>query len=248
MITEQLKIEILAHAKKSEPQESCGFVVSGQDEFFYYPCENVAGDPESFFEIAPEAYIQTESLGEIVAIVHSHPNGEPVLSIADRQMQDLSQSDWWLVCNGELHIFPKIQPLIGREFIHGTTDCYSIYKDFYYLAGLDMDEFKRQDYWWEKGENLYLENIEGQGFERLPEDAELQIGDVILMQVGASVPNHAGIYIGNQMVLHHSPNRLSKRDLYDGYWFKHTHSIWRYKRWSQLDFTAALNNLARSLS
>ncbi|SUU51190.1 tail assembly protein [Actinobacillus pleuropneumoniae] len=97
-------------------------------------------------------------------------------------MQDLSQLDWWLVCNGELHIFPKIQPLIGREFIHGTTDCYSIYKDFYYLAGLDMDEFKRQDYWWEKGENLYLENIEGQGFERLSEDAELQVGDVILMQ------------------------------------------------------------------
>ncbi|SUU51192.1 tail assembly protein [Actinobacillus pleuropneumoniae] len=78
MIAEHIKIEILAHAKKSEPQESCGFVVSGQDEFFYYPCENVADDPESFFEIAPEAYIQAESLGEIVAIVHSHPNGEPV--------------------------------------------------------------------------------------------------------------------------------------------------------------------------
>lgn len=248
MITEQLKTEILAHAKKSEPQESCGFVISSSGVLFYFPCENVASDPESFFEIALEAYEQAEELGEIVAIVHSHPVDEQKLSIADRQMQDLSQLDWWLVCGDNLQIFPKIEPLVGREFIHGTTDCYSIFKDFYFLAGLDMDQFEREDGWWAKGKNLYLDNIEGQGFERLAPDEQPQVGDVIFMQVGADVPNHAAIYIGDQMVLHHSPKRLSKRDLYDGYWFKHTHSIWRYKKWSQLDFTVPLNNLARSLS
>ena len=86
------------------------------------------------------------------------------------------------------------------------------------------------------------------GFKRLNPEETLQIGDVILMQVGADVANHAAIYLGEQMVLHHSPQRLSKRDLYDGYWLKHTHSIWRYKEWSKLDFTVPLNSLARNLS
>jgi len=79
-----------------------------------------------------------------------------------------------------------------------------------------------------------------QGFEQVKEP---QVGDVILISVGANVPNHAAIYVGDQMVLHHAPKRLSKRDLYDGYWLKHTHSIWRYREWSTLDFTVPLNSL-----
>ena len=107
-----------------------------------------------------------------------------------------------------------------------------------------MPNFEREDYWWEDGGNLYLDNIETQGFEQVKEP---QIGDVILISVGANVPNHAAIYVGDQMVLHHAPKRLSKRDLYDGYWLKHTHSIWRYREWSMLDFTVPLNSLELNL-
>ena len=106
-----------------------------------------------------------------------------------------------------------------------------------------MDEFNRPDEWWHNGQNLYLDNLEGQGFKRLDSQETLQIGDVILMQVGANVPNHAGIYLGEQQVLHHSPKRLSKRDLYDGYWLKHTHSIWRHHNAEQLDFSIPLSTL-----
>ncbi|MDG6483373.1 phage tail protein, partial [Glaesserella parasuis] len=37
--------QILYHAKRSEPHESCGFVVSKGGELRYFPCENVAVDP-----------------------------------------------------------------------------------------------------------------------------------------------------------------------------------------------------------
>ena len=205
---------ILDHAKQCEPQEACGLILSDpmMGERFYYPCQNVAADPLNFFEISPEEQIEAEKVGWIEAIVHSHPNGEPVLSLADRQV-----------------------------FAH--TDCYTLFKDFYFLAGLDMDEFNRPDEWWHNGQNLYLDNLEGQGFKRLDSQETLQIGDVILMQVGANVPNHAGIYLGSQMVLHHSPKRLSKRDLYDGYWLKHTHSIWRHNNAEQLGFSIPLGIL-----
>lgn len=123
-------------------------------------------------------------------------------------------------------------------------DCYTLFRDFYRLSGREFPNFERQEYWWEDGFDLYLDNMEKHGFEKVNEP---QIGDVILISIGSDVPNHAAIYVGNQMVLHHAPKRLSKRDLYDGYWLKHTHSIWRHKEWSTFDFTVPLNSLELNL-
>lgn len=226
----------------------CGFVILNGGELEFINCENIADDPENFFEISPDDFVAVGSRYDIVAIAHSHPGGEPVLSVADFQMQQNTGMDWWLVCGGDVYQFPFFEPLLGRQFVHGHTDCYTLFRDFYRLAGKEFPNFERDDYWWEDGFNLYMDHMEEQGFERLTDVKELQVGDVILIQVGADVPNHAAIYIGDQMVLHHSPCRLSKRDLYDGYWLKHTHSLWRFKNWSQLNFTAPLNSLAVSLS
>lgn len=246
-----IKQSILTHAESVAHQECCGLILADDMDGLvcYYPCRNVADDPENYFEVDPEDYAEAESLGEILAVVHSHPNGEARLSIADRYMQDLLGLDFWLVCDGKLYFYPKIAPLVGRDFIHGKQDCYSIFRDFYFLAGADLPDFPRVDNWWEKGYNLYLANMAKHGFELVQDVSSLQVGDVILMQVGATIPNHAGIYIGNQTVLHHGPKRLSKRDLYDGYWLKHTHSIWRLNKWqrSQLDFSVTLNHLAKDL-
>lgn len=236
----KLHNEIIKYSKSKEPQESCGFVVLVGCEKVFMPCENVAEDKENHFEISPEDYIKASEKGEIVALVHSHPQGELKLSLSDLQTQLYSQLDFWLVCDERIKIFPKIPFLIGREFKHGEMDCYTIFRDFYRLSGYEMPNFEREDYWWEDGKNLYLDNIEKQGFEQV---SEPQIGDVILISVGANVPNHAAIYVGEQMVLHHAPKRLSKRDLYDGYWLKHTHSIWRHREWLTLDFMVPLNSL-----
>lgn len=248
MIEARLKSEILTYCQTAVPYEACGFVILRYqtNEPVFLPCENMAADPENYFEIAPDDFVRTELQGEIIALVHSHPFGEMKLSVADRQMQDNCRLDFWLVCGSELQIFPTIPPLVGRKFVHGQQDCYTLFRDFYFLAGADLPDFERPDEWWLTGGNLYLENMAQHGFKRLDKGEDLQLGDVILMQIGANVPNHAGIYLGDQVVLHHGPKRLSKRDLYNGYWLKHTHSIWRLNEWhlSQLDFTVALNHLA----
>lgn len=246
-IPEKLKTELIKLAKQNEPREMCGFIILNGGELEFINCENIADDPENFFEISPDDFVSVGSPHDIVSIIHSHPGGEPVLSVADFQMQQNTGMDWWLVCGDDVYQFPFFEPLLGRQFVHGHTDCYTLFRDFYRLSGKEFPNFERDDYWWEDGFNLYMDHMEEQGFERLTDVKELQVGDVILIQVGADVPNHAAIYIGDQMVLHHSPRRLSKRDLYDGYWLKHTHSLWRFKNWSQLNFTAALNNLEVSL-
>ncbi|MBE2898071.1 C40 family peptidase [Pasteurellaceae bacterium 20609_3] len=239
----KLQDTILNYSKQQEPREMCGFVVFDGDKKIFLPCENIADDGENYFEIHPDDWLKAQLYDGIVALVHSHPDGKPILSEADRQMQVQSALDWWVVCNGEIHKYRNIAPLTGREFIHGEQDCYSIVRDAYMLSGLDLPDFERWDDWWYDNRTLYLENIEKCGFYQVDKP---QIGDVILITIGADVPNHAAVYLGNNYVIHHSPKRLSKRDLYDGYWLKHTHSIWRNKRWLQLDFTAILNDLAIS--
>ncbi|MDH2923801.1 proteasome lid subunit RPN8/RPN11 [Nicoletella semolina] len=250
-IPDHLKTEILSHAKATVPQEACGFVVSRyQDsELIYLPCENVALDPVNYFDIDADDFVQAELQGEIVAVVHSHPDsdtekGLPYLSTADRECQVQLNLPFWLVCDGELQIFRPIAPLIGRRFENNQQDCRNIILDSYMLAGRDIPDRSRYEFNWFEQANLYEEGLIAWGFERLAFDAAPQLGDVILLQIGSPVANHAGIYLGNQMMLHHSQGRLSARVPYDGSWLSHTHSIWRDKQWQQLSFTAILNDLA----
>lgn len=111
------------------------------------------------------------------------------------------------------------------------------------LAGAELPDKSVYDFDWFKRENLYEEGLARCGFEKLAHDKPPQTGDVILIQVGAEVANHAGVYLGDQLLLHHSEGRLSARVPYDGFWLKQTHSIWRFKAWQKLNFTAILNDL-----
>src|SRR5699024_11500008 len=95
---QKLKDQIVSYAQSCEPHEMCGFVVFEGKQQRFLPCHNVADDPENFFEIAAEDYINANHYDGIVAIVHSHPNGAQVLSTADRQMQLQSGLDCWVVC------------------------------------------------------------------------------------------------------------------------------------------------------
>lgn len=236
-----MKNQILTHAKQCGEEECCGFII---DNKYYFACKNIAVDPRKYFEIAPEDWINAENQGQITAIVHSHPQGSPILSEADQFFQQQTKLDWWLVCNNEIYKFRFIKPLLGREFVHGITDCYTLFRDAYMLANIDMFNYERQEDWWSNGENLYLDLLPVIGFEQVQ---DVQKGDIILICLGSRVPNHAAIYLGDQMILHHCPKRLSTRDLYNGYWLKYTHSIWRHKQWQPSAFMAILNNLALNL-
>lgn len=72
--------------------------------------------------------------------------------------------------------------------------------------------------------NLYLDNFGSAGFgvANLTDRTDLKVGDVLLMQVASPVPNHAAVYLGDGLILHHLQGRLSSRDVYGGYWQKVT--------------------------
>lgn len=96
----------------------------------------------------------------------------------------------------------------NRPFIHGLFDCYTLVRD-YYKRNFNIflpTNIQRDWEWWQKGENLYLENAKDCSFE---EAQDIKKHDVLLMKINSPVPNHAAIYIGDGKILHHMSGRFS---------------------------------------
>lgn len=224
------------HARAEFPREACGLVVVKRGRRAYIPCANAAKTPEEHFVIAPEDFAAAEEQGEVVGIFHSHPNAGPQPSTADLQACNASGVPWYILALPSAvwrTVLPKDAhsvPLYGREFAHGSCDCYGFVRDWYAQElGIELDEFQRDDEWWRKGQNLYVDNFASQGMEVVT-DGSLKVGDILLMQVLANVPNHAAIYLGDDVIGHHLYGRLSGRDVYGGYYKKHTTHVLRRKQ------------------
>ncbi|PHY87580.1 peptidase P60 (plasmid) [Serratia marcescens] len=228
----QIISAVLAHAAAEYPRECCGLVVQNGRRQRYIPCRNLAPEPNEQFSLSPEDYAAAEDVGTIIAVVHSHPDATTQPSQLDIAQCDLSQLPWIIASwpEGDIReVMPTqgIKPLLGRPFVHGFWDCYAIIRDWYQLErAIALPNYKRSDGWWGRGENLYMKHYAEAGF--VSAAGELQIGDVIVMQVQAPEPNHAGIYLGDGIMIHHMYGQLSMRVPYGGYWAERTITILRY--------------------
>lgn len=124
--------DILNYAKTAEPEEACGFLLYTRKGLEFLPCENIAADPKEDFEIAPEDWERAEEVGEIRAIVHSHPEGGRFLSSTDRYYQGSTMLPWVLVSDGIVLTYPNVPRLLGRT----DGDISKLANDFYTLCAL----------------------------------------------------------------------------------------------------------------
>jgi len=214
------------HTIEEFPKEACGFVLNIKGKEKYYRANNIAPTAEEHFIIDPISYADAEDTGDIVAICHSHPNQGPQPSQADLVACETSKKPWYILSwNGnKLHYWEPDNykaPLLGRQFSYGVLDCCTLVRDYYKdELGINFECFQGEVEWWDKGENRYLDNYEEQGFIVVNDDIKLY--DVFLIQLVSPVPNHAAIYIGNDKIIHHVHGRMSNREIYGGYWRKHT--------------------------
>ncbi|EHH5206530.1 phage tail protein [Escherichia coli] len=228
-----LKEQLVSYAVANPFEEVCGLVIDNER---FYPCVNASKTPHNSFKISEDDYIKADDLGVITAIFHSHVDDLPVLSALDRQQQVISGVPWLLYSGGVIREYRPVPHLLGRKFIHGVSDCYTMFRDAYHLCGVDLPDFERKDGWWLRGENLYIRNLPVNGFFQIKPE-EIQPGDVIIRQPfkGAD-PCHAMIYLGDNMVLHHDhAGTLSRREPMRPAYVRQTHSIWRYEQCSLLD-------------
>jgi proteasome lid subunit RPN8/RPN11 len=225
--------DIKQHVFDQGQMEACGLLNIERGRVKWHPCENRADDPFQDFMIDPADYKKIADRGDIVGVVHSHPNGTPAPSPVDRAACDRTGIPWYIF--GENDEWMKVEPkeetygLLGRPFVFGVYDCFTIIKDYYEDEGINIYPYEYSWEFWKDGRNLYIENYEKEGFSVVT-DGSLQKHDLIFMALNSTIANHAGIYVGRGRMLHHAPNRLSCRDNYAGMWQQITRVVVRHEK------------------
>lgn len=232
-----------AHALSCFPNEAAGFILT---DGRFIPVENIHADPRDHFEFPSTLYVAYADL--LAGVVHSHTPGwrdEPTRppshspSQADMAAQISMDVPWGISVaqNGSVSdpvwwgdTLP-IRPLIGRTFIHGITDCYSLVRDWHRLQGIQFDDVPRDEDWWmEDSKDLYMDLFESRGFVRVQRVAPKK-GDAFICGLRSGKRNHAGVFISNDIFIHHPGDQLSLR----------SHGVrWRQK----LDFLVRHKDLA----
>lgn len=232
-IKEIVLSDIKEHAAKEYPKESCGLIIIKKGKQVYFPCQNIAEGRD--FAISPSDYARAEDEGEVMVVVHSHPNTSPKPSQADLIGCENSGLPWLIVNwpTGMTYQFEPSgykAPLLGREYVWGITDCFTLIRDYYRELGIEINDRPREKNFWHNGLNLYLDNYEKEGFTVVPDGVKgIQKHDVLLMQVRSPIPNHGAVYIGDGLILQHIEKRLSSRDVLGGLYQKVTTHVLRHK-------------------
>lgn len=227
-------------AAKTPPEEAVGILSEGQ----YIPCPNLSSRPETSFRLSREI-LSCHPM--IEAIIHSHPGGNACPSAHDMRQQIASDMPWiitvvptagkpeaaeeWFAWGHR----PRLDLQAGYR--HGVSDCYGLIRGWFHdEAGFILPDYPRAWEWWHGAGNLYLDHFAEAGFMALPPQHSIQRGDVFLAAIRSAVPNHAGIYVGNGLILHHlagakpvDPCRLPRKEPIERWnkfitiWLRHHH-------------------------
>jgi [CysO sulfur-carrier protein]-S-L-cysteine hydrolase len=103
-ISEELRAELVAHARADAPNECCGMIAAADGHLTaYFPAANEFASPMRFqIDSADQIRItnQIEERGEeIGAIFHSHPNSEAYPSQTDLNLARWWPGVLWLICS-----------------------------------------------------------------------------------------------------------------------------------------------------
>lgn len=223
--------EIREHFEKEYPREGCGVIgiVKGKKKWF--PCKNIANNDEDFI-MSSDDYFNVVKRADVLAIVHSHPDAENTASTYDIKNCNALGIPYWIFSypDMELNIVEPEQrtnPLIGREYEFGVTDCFEAMRDYLKEQNINIPpRAPFEDNWWENELDYFSEDII-KNWGGIKVDTP-QKNDVLIFKIKAEVPDHCGVYLGNDIFFHHAENRLSCRENLYPFWAKYIVGIYRH--------------------
>ena len=227
------KEKAVEHAKECLPKESCGLLEIVKGKEVYFPCKNLANDQISYFIIDPDDWANAEDSGELIGLIHSHPKGSIFPSEADKQACEYLGLKWHIY-SPELDDWYSFKPsgykassVIGKTWIWGAADCWSLVVEYFKSINLEVKDWPRPKDPKEMFTNgLFEYALPKTGLIEVKDD--IQKNDVLLMSMGKYKGCHVGIYVGEQMVLHHQIGRLSSKDLLDSQMQKSIYKKYRH--------------------
>lgn len=243
------------HARALYPEEMCGFVVDGKFVPVQNVAADPATHVEEgckcrlcAFQISDQDTLRYFDKAQM--ILHSHPGGPVHPSKADMNGQMLTGLPWGVVAldedrMGDFEIWGDslpIAPLLSRTFMHGIRDCYSLVRDTFRMGKerlaaegitdawpydpITLLDMGRDDGWWNGEDDFYAEHFEKVGFKLITRE-EARPGDCFLLKIRCDKFNHAGILISNDLIMHHLPMRVSRREP-SGVWSRAAERWLRY--------------------
>ena len=226
--------DALVHAKDQDPKESCGLLLNIRGKEKYFACKNLSNWANQCFIIDPEDYVKGSDLGDIIAIIHSHPTTQPIASEADMISCEQSNLPWHII-NPKTEQWGSYKPngykapLIGRQWVWGVTDCWALVRDWYKQElGITLRDWERPITPEEFIANPMFEQCaEATGFKQLEPQEKLENGDLLFMSIMTTGLNHVAIFLDGD-VLHHLADRISCKEPYNEWLLKCTGMRLRY--------------------
>lgn len=235
-VTDPVLSEAAAYFQSVLPDEGVGFVTAGG----FVPVPNIADGPTNAFAVDDTLWVQHAPVLAVLHS-HTNGHTAPSAADLRSQKASAVPWGIICVSaehSGDPIWFGDevaISPLFGREFIHGVHDCYSLVRDAFRLGDVGLRalpdplqriydwpfppvallDLPRDDGWWNHGENIYEEHFAEAGFEIAQIDrhtlSSLRVGDCFLHKLHSKVANHAGVYVGDGLILHHVTGYTSHR-------------------------------------
>lgn len=106
---EQWQLDAHAHALREQPREACGLLVRVAGVARYIACRNVAAAAGEF-ELHGEDFAAAEDMGEVIAVVHSHPEGPSQASLDDIRGCRESRLPWFILVDVETQTWVTLFP------------------------------------------------------------------------------------------------------------------------------------------
>jgi len=233
ILSGHIKKQIKAQYEKEFPKECCGLIVSDKGDLICVPTKNDSLEKD-LFRVNPRDYLQASNLGEIVAVYHSHTNGNQNFSEFDKFNSINHNITYVMYCpenNSLIQFSPscgEFNNYIGRKFEIGESDCYSLVRSFYEAElGVSLGHHYRDKNWRSYLSDLFEKHFENEGFYEVD---ELKKYDCILFSNGKNKPcSHISLYLGNDLILHQPEKSYSKIESLTGRHLKLIKKVIRHK-------------------